>query len=242
MSEERKSFRDKVFSVLTSPGTGFTLVEDVDLRKGVLIVLIIGLLSSWAGVVYLSKTEFDLSSLGQGVPTGMGGSRFARARERFFGSGSTPSDVDLEALRSTVMPFIAIGGMIGAFTSWLVPSVLLLIAAKILIGDGSARRMLAMTAFASLPQVVRQLLRIVDAYTISSVDLTALRAPLFPSSSLVMSALNQGVMVLNVFGLLTMALTVCAVSANYRSPNRRSLMVMALAYLAYILLKTFLPI
>ena len=140
------------------------------------------------------------------------------------------------------MPFLVIGGIVGAFTRWLIPSVLVLITAKILIGDGSTRRMLAMTAFASLPQLAQQLLRVADASTISTVDLTALRTPIFPSTSLVLKAMNQGVKVFNVFGLLTLALTVYAVSANYGSPKRRALTVSATAYLAYILLKVFLPI
>lgn len=198
MSETKKSFREKIFGVLRSPSTGFPQIEEDDLRKGILIIFIIGLLSSWAGVIYL------------------------RAR--------------------TIMPFLAIGGIVGAFTRWLIPSVLVLITAKILIGDGNTRRMLAMTAFASLPQLAQQLLRVVDASTISTVDLTALRAAVFPSTGLIFKAMNQGIKVFNLFGLLTLALTVYAVSANYGSPKRRALTVSVSAYLAYVLLKVFLPI
>ena len=236
MSETKKSFREQISGVLRSPSVGFPQIEEEDLRRGVLIIFIIGILSSSAGVLYLSKTEFDLSSLVQGSPSGMG-----RAG-RFFGSGSSTPDIDPDVLRSTMIPFIAIGGIVGAFTRWLIPGVLVLITAKILIGDGGTKRMLAMTAFASLPQLAQQLLRIVDAFTISSVDLTALRAAPFPSTSLVLRVANHGIKVFNVFGLLTLALTVYAVSANYRSPRRRALTVSVLSYLAYVLLKVFLPI
>ncbi len=236
MSETGKSFREKIFGVLRSPSIGFPQIEEDDLRKGILIIFIIGLLSSMAGVIYLSKTEFDLSGLVQGGSSGMG------RGGGFFSSGSASPEIDPDVLRRTMMPFLAIGGIVGAFTRWLVPSVLVLIAAKILIGDGSTRRMLAMTAFASLPQLAQQLLRVVDASTISGVDLTALRTALFPSTGLVLRALNQGVKVFNVFGVLTLALTVYAVSANYGSPKRRALTVSVSAYIAYILLKVFLPI
>jgi hypothetical protein len=237
VSETKRSFREQIFGVLRSLSIGFPQIEEDDLRKGILIIIMIGLLSSWAGVVYLSKAEFDLSSMFQGGPSGMGG------RGGFFsgGSQSTPG-IDPDVLRRTMMPFLVIGGIVGAFTRWLVPSVLVLITAKILIGDGSTRRMLAMTAFASLPQLAQQLLRVADASTISTVDLTALRTTLFPSTSLVLKAMNQGVKVFNVFGLLTLALTVYAVSANYGSPKRRALTVSVTAYLAYVLLKVFLPI
>ncbi|MBA7604021.1 hypothetical protein ES703_11139 [subsurface metagenome] len=198
MSETKKSFREKIFGVLRSPSTGFPQIDEDDLRKGILIIFIIGLLSSWAGIIYL------------------------RAR--------------------TMTPFLAIGGIVGAFTRWLIPSVLVLITAKILIGDGNTRRMFAMTAFASLPQLAQQLLRVADASTISTVDLTALRAAVFPSTGLIFKVMNQGVKVFNLFGLLTLALTVYAVSANYGSPKRRALTVSVSAYLAYILLKVFLPI
>jgi len=198
VSETKKSFREKIFGVLRSPSTGFPQIDEDDLRKGILIIFIIGLLSSWAGIIYL------------------------RAR--------------------TMTPFLAIGGIVGAFTRWLIPSVLVLITAKILIGDGNTRRMFAMTAFASLPQLAQQLLRVADASTISTVDLTALRAAVFPSTGLIFKVMNQGVKVFNLFGLLTLALTVYAVSANYGSPKRRALTVSVSAYLAYILLKVFLPI
>lgn len=234
MSETKRSFREQIFRVLRSPSIGFPQIEEDDLRKGIIIICIIGLLSSWAGVVYLSKAEFDLSSMFQGGPSGMGGG--------FFSSGSGSPEIDPDVLRRTMTPFLAIGGIVGAFTRWLIPSVLVLIAAKILIGDGSTRRMLAMTAFASLPQLAQQLLRVADASTISTVDLTALRTTLFPSTGLVLKAMNQGVKVFNVFGLLTLALTVYAVSANYGSPKRRALTVSVTAYLAYVLLKVFLPI
>ena len=237
MSEAKRSFREQIFGVLRSPSISFPQVEEADLRKGIIIIFIIGLLSSWAGVVYLSKTEFDLSSMVQNGPSGMG-----RGGGFFSGGSQSTPDIDPDVLRRTMTPFLAIGGIVGAFTRWLIPSVLVLITAKILIGDGSTKRMLAMTAFASLPHVAQQLLRVVDAYTISSVDLTALRTALFPSTGLILRALNQGVKVFNVFGLLTLALTVYAVSANYGSPNRRALTVSVSAYLAYVLLKVFLPI
>ena len=236
MSKTRRSFVEQVRGVLLSTGVLFREIGEEDLRRGVFIILVIGLLSSWAGVVYLSKTEFDLSGVIQSGPSGFG------RRGRFFNSGASSPDVDPDALRRTLVPFIAFGGMVGAFTRWLVPSILLLIAAKILIGDVRSRRMLAMTAFASLPQVAQQLLRVVDAYTISAGDLTALRTPLFPSTSLLLSALNQAVKVFNVFGLLTVALTVYAVSANSGTQRGRSLTVVVITYIAYVLLRAVLPI
>ncbi|TRO46747.1 hypothetical protein E2P65_05310 [Candidatus Bathyarchaeota archaeon] len=236
VSRTRRSFVEQLRGILLSPGVGFHEIGEEDLRRGVLIILVIGLLSSWAGVVYLSKTEFDLSSMVQRGPSGFG------PRGRFFNSGASSPDIDPDAFRRTLMPFIAFGGMVGAFTRWLVPSVLLLIAAKILIGDVRSKRMLAMTAFASLPQLAQQLLRVVDAYTISTGDLIALRTPLFPSTSLLLSALNQAVKVFNVFGLLTMALTVYAISANNGTQRGRSLTVVVIAYFAYVVLRTVLPI
>jgi hypothetical protein len=235
VSETKRSFREQIFRVLRSPSIGFPQIEEDDLRKGILLICIIGLLSSMAGVIYLSKTEFDLSRLVQGGHSGLGGGFFSG------GSQSTP-EIDPDVLRRTMTPFLAIGGIVGAFTRWLIPSVLVLITAKVLIGDGITKRMLAMTAFASLPLLVQQFLRVVDAYTISTVDLTALKTAIFPSTSLILRAMNQGIKVFNVFGLLTLALTVYAVSANYGSPKRRAITVSVVAYLAYVLLKVFLPI
>jgi hypothetical protein len=123
-----------------------------------------------------------------------------------------------------------------------VPSLLVLLTAKVLVGEGSSRRMLAMTGFAFMPMAAQQLLRVLDAMTISSANLAALTASQLTSTGLIGKILNQAISVFTVFGLLTVLLNTYAVSANYEVDTRKSAKATVAAYLIYVLLRAFIPI
>ena len=214
MSENDKGFASKIFGVITSPRRGFLDIEERDLRTGLFIVFLVAVLSAWAGMIYFSKTELNLLAAGL-------------------------SGVNFDASRLT--PFIAIGGIVGTFIRWLVPSLLVLLTAKVLVGEGSSRRMLAMTSFAFMPMAAQQLLRVLDAMTISSANLAALTASQLALTGLVGKIINQAIGVFTVFGLLTVLLNTYAVSANYGADTRKSATVTVAAYLIYVLLLTFIP-
>ena len=212
MSENDKGFVSKIFGVITSPRRAFQDIEGRDLRTGLLIVFLVAILSAWAGMTYFSKTELNLLAAGQ-------------------------SGINFEAARSSLTPFIAIGGIVSTFIRWLVPSLLVLLTAKVLVGEASSRRMLAMTSFAFLPMVAQQLLRVIDAMTISSANLAAFTASQVNATGLVGKILNQAIGVFTVFGLLTVLLNTYAVSANYGADTRKSATVTVAAYLIYVLLR-----
>ncbi len=212
MSENDKGFMSKIFGVITSPRRAFQDIEERDLRTGLLIVLLVAVLSAWAGITYFSKTELNLQAAGQ-------------------------SGIDFETIKSRMMPFIAIGGIVGTFIRWLVPSLLVLLTAKVLVGEGSSRRMLAMTGFAFMPMAAQQLLRVLDAMTISSANLAALTASKLTLTGLVGKMINQAIGVFTVFGLFSVLLNTYAVSANYEADTRKSAMVTVAAYLIYVLLR-----
>jgi len=212
MSENDKGFMSKIFGVITSPRRAFQDIEERDLRTGLLIVLLVAVLSAWAGITYFSKTELNLQAAGQ-------------------------SGIDFETIKSRMMPFIAIGGIVSTFIRWLVPSLLVLLTAKVLVGEGSSRRMLAMTGFAFMPMAAQQLLRVLDAMTISSANLAALTASKLTLTGLVGKMINQAIGVFTVFGLFSVLLNTYAVSANYEADTRKSAVVTVAAYLIYVLLR-----
>ncbi len=232
MSESEKGFVGKMFGVITSPRRAFHDIEERDLRAGLLVVLLVAVLSAWAGMTYFSKTDLNLQATGQAGPLGHGG-------PMFFQPGAQDSQIDFEAIRSRLMPFIAIGNVVGTFIRWLVPSLLVLITAKVLVREGSSKRMLAMTSFAFMPMAAQQLLRVLDAMTISSTDLAAFTASQLALTGLVGKIINQAIGVFTVFGLLTVLLNTYAVSANYGADTRKSAMVTVAAYLIYVLLLAF---
>ena len=212
MSENDKGFASKIFGVITSPRRGFLDIEERDLRTGLFIVFLVAVLSAWAGMIYFSKTELNLLAAGL-------------------------SGVNFDASRLT--PFIAIGGIVGTFIRWFVPSLLVLLTAKVLVGEGSSRRMLAMTSFAFMPMAAQQLLRVLDAMTISSANLAAIAASQLALTGLVGKIIDQAIGVFTVFGVLTVLLNTYAVSANYGADTRKSATVTVTAYLIYVLLLAF---
>jgi hypothetical protein len=129
-----------------------------------------------------------------------------------------------------------------AVIRWLIPSILVLLAANIWVGKGSSKRMLAMTGFASAPRIIQQLLRVVDAYTISAADIASLTATQAAASGLLGKLVNQAFTIFNLFGVLTIVLTAVAVSVNYEATPRRAALVTVLAYIVYMILRVYLPI
>ena len=232
MSENKNGFLRKIMGLATSPRGVFTGIEEIDLTKGIAVILVIAVLSGWAGMIYFTKTELQIPDMG---PSSGGNPMFSPGAQGSNG-------LDPEALRSRLAPFIAIGGVVGAVTRWLVPSILVLLVANIWVGKGSSKRMLAMTGFASAPRIIQQLLRIVDAYTISAADLASLTATRAAASGLLGRLVNQAFTVFNLFGVLTIMLTAVAVSVNYEATPRKAAYVTVLAYVVYMILRVYLPI
>lgn len=233
MSEKRSGFLGKIMGLATSPRSVFTGIGAFDLTRGIAVILIIGILSGWAGMIYFTKTELQLPDMGPGSGGG----------SPMFSPGAQDSNgIDLESLRGRLAPFIAIGGVVGAVTRWLVPSILVLLVANILVGKGGSKRMLAMTGFASAPRIIQQLLRVIDAYTISAADLASLTATRAAVSGFLGRLMNQAFTVFNLFGTLTIMLTVIAVSVNFEATPRKAAYVTILAYLVYMILRVYLPI
>lgn len=236
MSENKSGFLGKIIGMATSPRNVFSGIEEIDLKGGIAVVLIIAILSGWAGMAYFTKTELQIPGMGSS-PGGFSG------RNPMFSPGAQDlGGLDPEALRSRLAPFIAIGGVLGAVTRWLIPSILVLLAANIWVGKGSSKRMLAMTGFASAPRIIQQLLRVIDAYTISAADIASLTATQAAASGLLGKLVNQAFTIFNLFGVLTIVLTAVAVSVNYEATPRRAALVTVLAYVVYMILRVYLPI
>ena len=99
-----------------------------------------------------------------------------------------------------------------------------------------------MTSFASIPLLILQILRIIDSQIISPSEVAQVIASRFTGEGLLVRFLNQGLNVLNVFGLITLIFTVYAVTENYGTSNRKAAQVTVLSYLTYLIIRTFLPL
>lgn len=228
---EGPGFLRKVSGVLTSPWEAFDAIGEKDLLRGVAIVLFAAVLAAWAGALYTSKMDLVALVIGQ-------------MRQGGFIGPQTPGaqSIDVDAVVGRLLPFIALGSGLGAFNRWIFPNLLVLLAAKILVGQGSSKRAIAMTGFAYTPMVAQHLLRVVDAYRITSPQLAVIVSSRLVATGLIGKALIQALNVFTVFGVATVALTVFAISTNYGTTRKRAAAVTVSAYVAYVLLRTFLPI
>ncbi|MBQ04317.1 hypothetical protein CL673_06370 [Candidatus Bathyarchaeota archaeon] len=233
MSNSKRGFFGTIIDLASSPRTVFSGIEESDLKSGIILIMTIALLSGWAGMAYFTKSELQLPNMDSG----------SRRGSPMFNPGVQDSgEIDIETIRSRLTPFIALGGMLGAVTRWIIPSILILFTANIWVGKGSSKRMLAMTSFASVPRIIQQLLRIIDSYTLNSTDIASLTAMQVPSPGLYGKLVNEVFTVFNLFGVLTIILTVVAVSVNYEANPRKAAYVTILAYIVYMILRVYLPI
>ena len=226
MSEEKRGFLSQIRGCVTSPRKAFGSIRGEDLWKGVVFVLILTAVSAWAGYNYASKLPVTITE-------GFG------PHEQF---GPPSQFVDPQTFRRNIMTFYALRNGLRAFAGWLIPSVLLHLFASLLAGKGSLRRTLALTGFASIPLIFQQILRLIDAYTISKETFLSIIAAPTLGRTLTLRLIGEASSVFTVFGLWAFALTVVAISINYKASTTKAAAAASSSYLAFILLRLFLPI
>ena len=226
---------DKLIGVTISPRIGFQSIYESDLKYGILIVLVVSIFSAWAGATYFMKTELNIQFSSQLGPFSHGG-------PNFFRQGEQDLQINSLEIKNRLLPFIFIGGFLGGIIRWLVPSILVILVAKIFIGDGSSRRMLTMTGFGFLPMLLQHLLRLIDALTISPTRLSVFTASQLTSNNFFWKIVIQSISVFTVFGLLNVFLSIHAISQNYETQISRATIVTILSHFIYVLLRSLVPI
>lgn len=221
MSDEKRGFLSQAWGCLTSPRGTMGSIQGGDLRKGAALILVLALISAWAGYVYASKLPLELPE---------------QSRHTGFGPIISPG-----ALRRSLMTISAVRDGLRVITGWLIPSVLLHLFTS-LRGKGSLRRMLALTGFTSIPLILQKALRLLDAYVISEEAILSIIEAQAPGRNLALQLVREVSTVFTVFGLWAFALTIVAASINYRTSTMKAAAATSSAYLAFILLRLLLPI
>ncbi|MGD2200507.1 MAG: hypothetical protein PVJ38_02605, partial [Candidatus Bathyarchaeota archaeon] len=98
MSDNNKGFFGKLIGVMTCPRETLNGIEEGDLWRGVAIVLIATVLSSWAGLIYFTKMDVGLLGLDAGL----------ERRSPMFNPGAQGyGGLDPETLKRRLTPFVA---------------------------------------------------------------------------------------------------------------------------------------
>jgi hypothetical protein len=211
MNETRKGFLRQIREALTSSKNGFQSVTEKDLRRGLVIVLVTAIISSYAGMVYLSKipVEVLISSLAS-------------------------YNVDPGPVVQAMGTFAAIGGFIRVLIDWALLTLMMHAFATLLSGKGSLRRFFALTGFAYLPLTLQQVLRVVDALIAQPSALVNIYVSNAQATGLMKVIVSMNLFTL--FGLAALVLKGFAVSENYESTTRKGLLIAAVPYILFIIL------
>lgn len=201
----------QIRETLTSPREGLQSIQESDLKRGALIVLVTAVLSAIASMTYMSRMPKDVLL-----------------------SGLAGFNVDPGPIIQAMGTFAAVGGVIKVLVDWALLTLMMHALATLLAGKGSLKRFFAMTGFAFIPITAQQLLRIVDAYTVEPMILADIYIANARMTGVMKVIVSMNVF--TVFGVAALALKGYAVSANYGSTVRKGVLVAAAPYLLFVVL------
>ena len=199
MSEEKIGFIETVSGVLRKPSVTFPHIQEGDLMKGLIIVLVTAVLAGVSTMTYMNKIPMEvlLSSLNN-------------------------ANVDASSIQGTVGIFSAIGVIVAVLAGWALSTLLFHALSNLIGGAGDMKRFFATTGFASTPLLIKQIIRMVDSFTISQDAAIGF----FLANRDIGNKLLTGLMganLLNIFGLATLYLTINAIDVNYGLGKGKSL-------------------
>lgn len=215
MSNEKKGIVGLAVGVLKSPHATFEQIDEGDLMKGLLFVGVLVVLTVGSTVTYTRKIPIEvlIPQIGQ-------------------------TDTDVSGSTQNIITILGISNIVVALIGYVLPVFLIHGFATLTGAQGSLKKGLTMNAFASMPLVLQQLLRVFDAIIISSSSLTGyLLSKRAITGKLIIAIFNTNIF--TVFGLATWFLIGYGVSANYGISRRKSLLFALLPYILFFALNYY---
>jgi hypothetical protein len=214
MSNEKPRFFGQLTGVLYKPRIIFSSIEDNDIIKGLGVMIVMVILASYSNIVYMEKIPLEVLSPLLG-------------------------EVETSQFEGVIGTMMGIRSSISIIIGWITSTLLMHSMGILSKGKGSMRRLFAMHGFASVPSILNQLLRVVDASIIDSATLTSYFLFYQEISSKALKAF-LGTNLVNIWGLSTIALLVIAVEENYGVNRLRAFMIVFLPSVIYFIINYFL--
>jgi len=213
MSKEKTGFLGQFTGVLYKPRAIFSEMDDGDLVKGLVVMLVMVVLAAYSSMVYMSKIPLSvLTPMLEGV--------------------------DIGQFEGTMGVMAGVGTGVTILLGWVAGTLLMHGLSRLSGGDGSMKAFFAMHGFASVPSLLNQLLRVVDASIMDTNSLAGYFVAYREIGSKALKALI-GTNLVNIWGLATVALLVIAVEENYELNRTRAVMIVLLPSVVYFLLNYF---
>jgi hypothetical protein len=210
---EKPGFIGQLLGVLYRPREIFSTVDEGDLTKGVVITVLMVALAAYSTMTYMGKIPLEvITPQLQGVDAGP-----------MAGSLGTISG-------------IAAG--VTMLVGWTFSGLILHLLGKFSGGDGSLKRYFALYGFTTVPALLNQVLRVVDASIMDSASLIGYFVSYRDMSSKVVKAFI-GANLFNVWSLAGIALVVLSLEENYKVGRGRALIIALAPSLALFALNYF---
>ena len=212
MSDEKPGFIGQITGVLYKPRQIFSTVDEGDLTKGLLVMFVMVLLAAYSSMLYMGKIPLSVLS-------------------------PQLEGVDTSQIEGSMGLFAGIGAGITILVGWSASTLLMHGLGKLSGGNGSMKRMFALHGFASVPSLLNQLIRVLDASIMDSATLASYFISYRSLGKFLTAFIGANLM--NLWGIATIALLVLAVEENYELSRTRSVMVVLLPSVVYFVINYF---
>jgi hypothetical protein len=198
---DKPGFIGQVLGVLYRPREIFTSVDEDDLMKGLVVVLVMVALAAYSSMAYMGK--IPLSVLAPQLED---------------------VNVDVSQIGGSMGLFAGIGAGISVLIGWVISTLLLHGLGKVSGGDGTMKRFFAINGFVAVPSLLNQVLRVVDASIMDSASLVGYFIAYRDISSKLVKAVI-GTNILNIWALASLTLLVIGLEENYKLARGRAVIV-----------------
>lgn len=209
MSNDELTFFEKTLGTLYRPRVVFNSIDEDDMTKGLIIMIVMVLLAAYSSMIYMSK--IPLSALSPQL-----------------------EGVDVTQFERNMGILAGVGTGITIIIGWLASTLLIHGVGRLSGGGGTLKRFLALHGFASILSLLNQFIRVIDALVMDSDSLTNYFLTYQNIESKALKAL-LGTNLFNLWGLATLALLVFAIEENYKVNKTRAILIVLLPSLIYFL-------
>ncbi len=198
---EKPGFIGQVMGVLYKPKEIFRTVDEDDLMKGIVIVVVMVALAAYSSMTYMGKIPLTV-----------------------LAPQLQDANVDPSQIGGSMGLFAGIGTGITVLFGWIISTLLLHGLGKLSGGDGTMKRFFAVNGFVAVPGLLNQVLRVVDASVMDSASLVGYFVAYRDISSKLVKSII-GVNVLSIWTLASIALLVIGLEDNYKLARGRAVLV-----------------
>jgi hypothetical protein len=189
----------QLLGVLYKPKEIFNTIDEKDLTKGVAIAIIMSVLATFSTFTYMNKIPLDVL---------------------------TPQlrGVEANQIEGSISLISGVTAGVSRLVGWIIIGFVIHFLGRFLGGEGSLNRYFALYGFSTVPALLNQMLRVVDASIMDSVSLINYYISYRDMSNKIVKAFI-GANLLNIWTLAGIALIILSLEENYKVSRGRALLI-----------------